>query len=199
MFLTTTKFSSSVISVIGKFNPHPTIPFSWIDDSIINFYNLLFFSSLWFVCFLFVIIDLDSVAFWNFISFFVEVVATCFISLSTWACNLLGFVIGLLLLGLHVGYFDDLKIIVFEGLFWHSALLLMATTNFITINFLVIQKMSLLSELLQCNSWGIVSSPPPSIFLIPFNKSCFVEPCILNFVLLLFVWSFLESCPLPST
>jgi hypothetical protein len=93
-----------------------------------------------------------------------------------------------LLLGLLVGCLVDLKITLFEGLVRHSTLLLMVATNFFTDNFLAIRWMSLLSELfrkkiyeifLKCNSWGTVSSPPsppPPILLIPFNKSCFVEP-----------------------
>jgi hypothetical protein len=80
------------------------------------------------------------VAFWNLISFFVEVVATCFVSLSTWACNLLGFVARLLLPCLPIGYFVDLKITLSKRLFWHLALLLMVTTDFIAVSFLAIRK-----------------------------------------------------------
>jgi hypothetical protein len=147
---------------------------------------LLFFSSIWSICFLsacVVVIDHDSVALWNLISFFVEVIATCFVSLSTLACNLLGFVARLLLPSLSIGCFIDLKIIVSEGLYHHSALLFTVVANFVAISFLAIWEMSLLSELLRCSSWGIVLSPPsslPPILLIPFNKSCFVEPCVLN-------------------
>ncbi len=117
------------------------------------------------------------------ISLFVEIVVACFFSLSTWACNLLGFVVGLLLPGLLIGYFFDLKITLSEALFQCLTLLLMVTIDYIVVNFLAIWEMNLLFELFQCNSWTIISSPsspPPPIFLIPFNKSCFIEPCVLN-------------------
>jgi hypothetical protein len=92
------------------------------------------------------------VAFWNLISFFVKIVTTCSVSLSTWTCNLLGFVARLLLLGSLVGYFVDFKITLSKGLFQHSTLLLMATTNYVVVNFLAIWDMSLLSELFWCSS-----------------------------------------------
>ncbi len=115
---------------------------------------------------------------------FFEVIATCSIPLSTSTCNLLGFVPGLLLPCLPIGYFVDLKITLFEGLFQHSTLLLMVVANSVAISFLAIREMSLLSELFQWSSWGIVlgppSPPPPLILLIPFDKSCFVEPYVLN-------------------
>jgi hypothetical protein len=57
------------------------------------------------------------VTFWNLISSFVEVVATYSISLFTWTCHLLGFVIGLLLLGLLVGCFVYLKNYTFWKIF----------------------------------------------------------------------------------
>ncbi len=156
MFSIRTNFFGNVISAVGKFNPDSPIPFSWIDDSIIiNLCKSLFFSSLWYVCFLstvVVVIDPDSVAFWNLISFFVKIVTTCSVSLSTWTCNLLGFVARLLLLGSLVGYFVDFKITLSKGLFQHSTLLLMATTNYVVVNFLAIWDMSLLSELFWCSS-----------------------------------------------
>ncbi len=134
--------SNNAVNEVGKFNPDSIVPFSWVDDSIINFYKLLFFSSLWFVCFLsttIVVTNLDSVAFWNLISFFVEIVIACSVWLSRWSCNLLGFVVELLLPNLHVGCFVDFKITLYEGLFWRSALLLMAIIDFVTVSFLAIR------------------------------------------------------------
>ncbi len=182
MFLAMTKFSSNVVSTVGRFNLDSTIPFSWIDDSTIIFCRSLLFSSLWFVCFystIVVVINIDSVAFWNLISFFIEVVVASFVSLSTWACSLLCFVTRLLLPCLHVGCFVDLKITPFEGLFWCSTLLLMV----IVVQFLAIREMSLFFELLWCSRWGIIlgpPSPPSLVLLIPFNKYCFVELYVSN-------------------
>ncbi len=126
----------------------------------------------------------NSVAFWNLISFFVEVIAKSFISLSTWTCNLLGFVARLLLLGLHVGFFVDLKITPFDALFRRSTLLLMIVTNFVVVKFLAIREMNLLFKLFWCSSWGIILGPPPPppVLLIPFNKYYFVEPCVLSLI-----------------
>jgi hypothetical protein len=60
-----------------------------------------------------------------------------------------------LLLGLSVGCFVDLKITLFEGLFWHSTLLLMTTIDFVVVSFLAIREMNLPSKLLRCSSWGM--------------------------------------------
>ncbi len=175
------------------------------------FASQYFFSSLWFLRLLsaaIIVAGPNSVAFWNLISFFVEIVVACSVLLSTWTCNLLAFVAGLLLLDLpfhwFVDSFVDLKIILFEGLCQHSALLLMAITNFVAISFSTIREMNLLSKLLWCSSGGTISSPPsppppPPILLVPFNKSCLLNLVSWTLDVLWFGWSIPKSCALPST